>query len=62
MIHPRNFHKHMTAIKVHYTPISLRQYYDYVLCEDGSVTLPDDPIIVTLTTATAAIMKLRSLF
>ena len=47
MITPAEFRKHMTAIKVHYTPISLRQYYDYVLCEDGSVTLPDDPIIVT---------------
>lgn len=47
MISPYDFRMHMTAIKVNYTPISLRQYYEYVMCEDGSVTIPDDPIIVT---------------
>ena len=47
MISPYDFRLHMTAIKVNYTPISLRQYFDYVNCTDGSVTIPDDPIIVT---------------
>ena len=47
LISPYDFRLHMTAIKVNFTPISLRQYYDYVTCTDGSVTLPDDPIIVT---------------
>lgn len=47
MISPYDFRLHMTAIKVNYTPISLRQYYEYVNCTDASVTIPDDPIIVT---------------
>ena len=47
LISPFDFRLHMTAIKVNFTPISLRQYYEYVTCTDGSVTLPDDPIIVT---------------
>ena len=47
LISPYDFRLHMTAIKVHYTPISLRQYYDYVTCTDGSVTIPDKPVIIT---------------
>ncbi len=47
LISPYVFRLHMTAIKINFTPISLRQYYEYVECKDGSVTLPDNPIIVT---------------
>ena len=47
LISPEDFRLHMTAIKVNYTPISLRQYIDYVLCDDGSKNIPDDSIIVT---------------
>lgn len=47
LISPLDFRLHMTAIKVNFTPISLRQYYEYVTCTDGSVTIPDNPIIVT---------------
>lgn len=47
LISPNDFRRHMTAIKVHYTPISLREYYNYVQCTDGSVTLPENPIVVT---------------
>ncbi len=47
LISPYDFRLHMTAIKVNFTPISLRQYYNFVKCTDGSVTLPDNPIIVT---------------
>ncbi len=47
LISPRDFRLHMTAIKVNFTPISLRQYYEYVLDETGEVTIPDNPIIVT---------------
>ncbi len=47
LISPYDFRLHMTAIKANFTPISLRQYYEYVNCTDGSVTLPEDPIIVT---------------
>lgn len=47
LISPYDFRMHMTAIKVNFTPISLRRYYQYVTCTDGSVTLPDNPIIVT---------------
>ena len=47
LISPKDFRLHMTAIKVHFTPISLREYYNYVACEDGSVDIPDNPIIVT---------------
>ncbi len=47
MISPYDFRLHMTAIKVNYSPISLRHYFDYINCTDGSVTIPDNPIIVT---------------
>ena len=47
LISPTDFRFHMTAIKVHFTPISLRSYYEYVMCDDGSVDIPDNPIIVT---------------
>lgn len=47
LISPNDFRLHMTAISVHFTPISLRDYYNYVMCEDGSVDIPDNPIIVT---------------
>ncbi len=47
LISPKDFRLHMTAIKINFTPISLRQYYEYILDMDGSVTLPDNPIIVT---------------
>lgn len=47
LISPSDFRLHMTAIKVHFNPISLRDYYEYVICEDGSVTIPPNPIIVT---------------
>lgn len=47
LISPKDFRLHMTAIKVNFTPISLRQYYDYVMDTTGEVTIPDDPIIIT---------------
>ena len=47
LISPYDFRLHMTAIKINFNPISLRQYYEYVLCDDGSVDIPDNPIIVT---------------
>lgn len=47
LISPTDFRLHMTAISVNFTPISLRSYYDYVMCDDGSVSLPPNPIIVT---------------
>ena len=47
LISPYDFRLHMTAIKVNFTPISLRRYYEYITCTDGSVALPDNPIIVT---------------
>ena len=47
LISPYDFRLHMTAIKINFTPISLKHYYDYVTCEDGSVTIPDNPIIIT---------------
>lgn len=47
MISPEDFRLHMTAIRVHFTPISLKHYYDYINCTDGSVTLPKNPIIIT---------------
>lgn len=47
IISPRDFNLHMTAIKAQYTPISLREYVDFVNCKDGSKMLPTDPIIVT---------------
>ncbi len=46
-ISPNDFRLHMTAIKVHYNPISLRRYIEYVKCDDGSITLPENPIVVT---------------
>lgn len=47
LISPTDFRLHMTAIKVNFSPITLREYYEYVLCEDGSVSLPANPIVVT---------------
>lgn len=47
LISPYDFRLHMTAIKVNFTPISLRDYYNYVTCTDSSAVLPDNPIIVT---------------
>lgn len=47
LISPSDFRLHMTAIRVHFNPISLRDYYNYVMCEDGSVDIPDNPIVVT---------------
>ncbi len=47
LISPEDFRLHMTAIKANFNPISLRQYYEYVMCDDGSVTIPKNPIIVT---------------
>lgn len=47
MISPYDFRLHMTAIRVNFTPISLRHYFNYIHCSDGSVTIPDNPIIVT---------------
>ncbi len=47
LISPEDFRLHMTAIKANFNPISLRQYCEYVLCDDGSVTIPKNPIIVT---------------
>lgn len=47
LISPTDFRLHMTAIKINFTPISLRTYYNYVMCDDGSITLPSNPIIVT---------------
>lgn len=47
LISPYDFRMHMTAIKVNFTPISLRQYYNYVNDTTGKETLPKNPIIVT---------------
>ena len=47
LISPSDFRLHMTAIKANFTPISLRQYYEYVKCDDASLTIPKNPIIVT---------------
>ncbi len=47
LISPNDFRLHMTAISVNFTPISLRSYYEYVVCDDGSISLPPNPIIVT---------------
>ncbi|MGN1092680.1 MAG: polysaccharide deacetylase family protein [Monoglobaceae bacterium] len=47
LISPYDFRLHMTAIKTNFTPISLRQYCEYVLCDDGSVDIPNNPIIIT---------------
>lgn len=47
LISPTDFRLHMTAISVNFTPISLRSYYEYVMCDDGSISLPPNPIIVT---------------
>ncbi len=47
LISPEDFRLHMTAIKTNFSPISLREYCDYVKCEDGSRDIPDNAIIVT---------------
>ncbi len=47
IISPRDFNLHMTAIKAQYSPISLREYVEFVNCTDGSKTIPSNPIIVT---------------
>lgn len=47
LITPEDFRLHMTAIKINYNPISLRQYCEYVMCDDGSVNIPENPIVVT---------------
>lgn len=47
VISPKDFRLHMTAIKAQFTPISLREYAEFVQCKDGSKTIPNDPIIVT---------------
>ncbi len=47
LISPVDFRLHMTAIKINFTPISLRQYYEYVTDQSGTVTLPENPIIIT---------------
>lgn len=47
IISPKDFRLHMTAIKAQFTPISLREYVDFVNCTDGSKTMPSNPIIVT---------------
>lgn len=47
MISPHDFRMHMLAVKKYFTPISLRQYYRYIHATDDSVTLPDNPIIIT---------------
>lgn len=47
LISPKDFRLHMTAIKANFTPISLRQYYEYTVCDDGSVTIPKNPIVIT---------------
>lgn len=47
IISPSDFRLHMTAIKTQYTPISLREYVEFVNCEDGSKYIPNNPIIVT---------------
>lgn len=47
LISPEDFRLHMTALKVHFNPISLKQYDAYINCTDGSVTLPENPVIIT---------------
>ncbi len=47
LISPADFRLHMTAIKINFTPISLRHYYNYIQDKTGEVTLPDNPIIIT---------------
>jgi len=47
MISPYDFRMHMLAVQKYFTPISLRQYYEYVTATDDSVSLPDNPIIIT---------------
>jgi len=47
IISPKDFRLHMTAIKAQFTPVSLREYVDFVNCTDGSKTMPSNPIIVT---------------
>lgn len=47
IISPKDFRLHMTAIKAQFTPVSLRDYVEFVNCTDGSKTMPSNPIIVT---------------
>lgn len=47
IISPKDFRLHMTAIKAQFTPVSLRDYVEFVNCRDGSKTMPKNPIIVT---------------
>lgn len=47
IISPKDFRLHMTAIKAQFTPVSLRDYVEFVNCRDGSKTMPQNPIIVT---------------
>ncbi|MBQ2615203.1 MAG: polysaccharide deacetylase family protein [Clostridia bacterium] len=47
MISPFDFRMHMMAIKENFTPISLRDYYEYVTGTDEKATIPDNPIIIT---------------
>lgn len=47
IISPKDFRLHMTAIKAQFSPISLREYTEFVNCKDGSKSIPKDPIIVT---------------
>lgn len=47
VISPKDFRLHMTAIKAQFTPVSLKDYVDFVTCRDGSKTMPKNPIIVT---------------
>lgn len=47
LISPEDFRLHMEAVKAAFSPISLRDYYEYVMCDDGKVTLPKNPIVIT---------------
>lgn len=47
VISPKDFRLHMTAIKAQFTPVSLREYVEFVNCRDGSKTMPQNPIIIT---------------
>lgn len=47
LISQYDFNLHMTAIKTHFNPISLKDYYEYITNPDQSVTIPDNPIIIT---------------
>lgn len=47
VISPKDFKLHMTAIKAQFTPISLREYVEFVNTKDNAKTLPKNPIIIT---------------